>query len=118
MQKITLTVDGIEVSKKGTKKGGEPWTLSKVKGSDGRKYSTFLEGLRVGQSYDFLILNEPWKDRDGRTHDGWKITGFDNASYEKKGVAPLKPAPGKTQDGFTSEDRRMLQAIYDTVLGK
>lgn len=121
MNKETLTVKGLEIIKEGKKKtNGEPYTMSKVTDQNGKKHTTFLEGLQIGETYDFLTVKEPFTGKDGRTHEGSKITGFDNVAYEAKKERPAQataPAVNNPPNsGFTPEDRRKLDAIYDTIV--
>lgn len=127
MNKETLTIAGIEEIKRGFKKNGEPYTMLRVKDSNGKKHTTFLEGLRIGETYDFLTVKEPFKGKDGNMHEGSKITGFDNVAYEAKKERPAQERKAGYEHGnggervlpggFTAEDRRKLDAIYDTVVG-
>jgi len=93
MTKITLQVAGIELIKQGTNSNG-PWHLYRIVDSNGKKCSTFLEGLMIGETYDFLAENKPFKGtKDGKMHDSWSLTGFDNVAYENRGEVPKKERP-------------------------
>lgn len=129
MTKNHIQVQGIELIKQGTNTNG-PWHLYRVLTPE-KKYSTFLEGLQIGQEYDVLVENKPFKgQKDGKMHDGWTITGFDNASYEAKqerpavqiGAAQPTGTPLRTSavhnppnHGFTEADRAVLNDIKDLL---
>lgn len=133
MTKEHIQVQGVELIKQGTNTNG-PWHLYRVLTPE-KKYSTFLEGLQIGQEYDVLVENKPFKgQKDGKMHDGWTITGFDNVVYEAKQERPVRetitfdkngntylPRP-TPKDGFTDQDRAtmanmetLLEAIYESL---
>lgn len=119
MDKQTLTIAGIEEIKRGFKKTGEPYIMLRVKDTNGKKHTTFLEGLQIGETYNFLTIKEPFKGKDGNMHEGSKITGFDNVAYENKQERPAtQSTPSRPAQvnlggltGFTENDRRTLEAI-------
>lgn len=120
MEKNHIQVTGVEMISQGTNSNG-PWHLYKITTPE-KKYSTFTEGFQIGQEYDVLVENKPFKGKkDGKMHDGWTITGYDNAVYEQKKTLPNAPAtsrPVQSQTGgFTEADRHTLQAI-ETLLEK
>lgn len=121
MNKEKLTIAGIEQVGSGFKKTGEPWKRYRVTDSNGKKHSTFLEDLQIGGTYDFLTIKEPFvSKKDGKTYQSSKITGFDNVAYEANKTRPIGESttlPTQSmREGFNAEDRRMLTAIYDTVV--
>ena len=123
MNKEHIQVQGLELVKQGTNSNG-PWHLYRVITPE-KKYSTFLEGLQIGQEYDVLVENKPFKgQKDGKMHDGWTITGYDNAVYEQKKTLPNAPTPSRPAQvnsgpatGFTEADRKVLLAIYAYLNG-
>lgn len=137
MNSITLTVKGISIKKEGTNSNG-PWHLYGVEDTNGKKHSTFLEGLVIGETYDFLQEIEPHtSQRDGKTYQSSRLTGFDSKKYEGKGERPIQATPAnpvlqsnsiptdnsfpasaipKGITSFTDEDRRKLDCIYDYVI--
>ena len=122
-QKEHIQVQGLELVKQGTNTNG-PWHLYRIVTPE-KKYSTFLEGLQIGQEYDVLVENKPFKgQKDGKMHDGWTITGFDNVVYEAKqerpATAPVIQSEASrlgagAMGGFTEKDRRTLEAIETAV---
>ena len=120
MNRITLTIKGIEVIKEGNQKqSGEPYTLSRVMGDDDKRYSTFLKGLQIGETYNFLVENKPFRGKNGKMIDSYNLTGFDNGKYEQEMRKPYQNAapsrPQVTGSGFTEKDRKTLENIETMV---
>jgi hypothetical protein len=107
---MTITIAGKELISKGTKpKSGEPWTLWKVTDTNGKKHSTFLEGIEIGETYQFIQELKPFvSKKDGKTYQSSNLTGFDNVS---KPVAAPENNLRLGEDGFTNEDRKNIGAL-------